>query len=838
MMDDLQIADIKNLSTDELRQHLSKYGLKGLPITATTRGLYEKKLATFITADIKKKLNGDDGASGSRTDVSFSNETIAAPSPRRGRKSLPVPNRPFEEYKRTDKLADNGQSTPKSARKKLEDDSDDNLSTARRSTRRQTINLVPASRRTPSPAKEKPASLATFSSAEEDEDGEDENGTHEQSAVKGLLGKVTKPFLPSSRVAPPRPLSSHSRINPPSMTNVSPMPGLARQPIRRLSSRISTRKSMVSSYSEQISGGSSLANFSDSDIEADTVEPSYQATRLLRHRKVTKLPELRDSAPRLASSLTTQNLDGYQDKPPGFLSSLMPSSLNSSLTKWIPLTILAVIALFFLVIIGLYCHSRLNFAATHPASKKLNEKMDQEFEALSKSVTVVDCGDSLTLGKDELCISSEKLKHALVVLKHIGRFFESRVIRFYCENDETVGIPNYVPKKDVQANVVSQLFPREEEYPIFSDESTDKNKTELDVGRRANIYKAFADALNLLQLNPQFKIQVVKAEHTDQITHLKIDPNNFPIKWPVACKIKLALVEAAWKVAIALVVIGIAFVMYQFANSKKESSKKEEMMFYDLVEKCVELLQSPDEPKSLAVLHVRDSLISAQEKKNPVFVRVWDRVVKFIESNESRIKVETETIDGEPFKTWKWVALSSSDGSSPGANISTMKTGNIEWQGQAFNETKCDALEGTKKRTSPAKTENFKAPTNFLKIRQMFDRETATNAPLSWKRDVRQAILQKCCVDGEDGTHGIIHMSIDERSLSEGLVYLRCKNADAASRCFKQLHGWWCEKRLISVRFLKDYRYYQRFPEAKDAAEPLHFEQAVSNGPIVEDEDV
>jgi membrane protein Man1 len=272
-------------------------------------------------------------------------------------------------------------------------------------------------------------------------------------------------------------------------------------------------------------------------------------------------------------------------------------------------------------------------------------------------------------------------------------------------------------------------------------------------------------------------------------------------------------------VAAALLLASVA--AYYFVDMNKKRATADEATFYELVEKALELIQSPDEPRSMPVLHIRDTLITPQERKNSKLMKIWDRVVNFVESSDSRVKVEIENIEGEPFKTWKWVSSSASDGSSPTSNgNNVLRTGDIEWQGQAFSDINAEVRSGP--RQSPrTSTENFIAPTPFLKVRHMFDAEAALIKPLTWKANVGDAILQKCSVNDDNSSHGIMHMMIDERDMAEGLVYMRCKDIPSASRVFTALHGWWCEKRLVSVRFLKEERYYSRFPEARNVIEPL-----------------
>lgn len=36
---------------------------------------------------------------------------------------------------------------------------------------------------------------------------------------------------------------------------------------------------------------------------------------------------------------------------------------------------------------------------------------------------------------------------------------------------------------------------------------------------------------------------------------------------------------------------------------------------------------------------------------------IWEKAVKFIEANESRIRVESQAIQGEEFLVWKWLPV-------------------------------------------------------------------------------------------------------------------------------------------------------------------------------------
>lgn len=291
----------------------------------------------------------------------------------------------------------------------------------------------------------------------------------------------------------------------------------------------------------------------------------------------------------------------------------------------------------------------------------------------------------------------------------------------------------------------------------------------------------------------------------------------------MASKMRLGAIQAFWYL-ITIVFIGvITYIILYFTNVFKERANREQKMFYDLLEKVLELLQSPDEPGSMPVLHIRDTLISPLEKKDLSQLKAWARVVTYIEDRESRVQVGHEEIEGETFKTWRWVCPNLDSSLNP--SNCTLRTGSIEWQGQAFNE-RDDASDvnengddNSRSSNRKSHSEPFVAPTPFLKVRNMFS--DATFKDRNWKSKIVNAIIEKCSLESKNNTHGIYHIFIDDRNAREGLVYVKCADVAAASLAYKALHGWWCQGRLVSVRFLKEDRYNSRFPEAVTKNTPL-----------------
>lgn len=179
----------------------------------------------------------------------------------------------------------------------------------------------------------------------------------------------------------------------------------------------------------------------------------------------------------------------------------------------------------------------------------------------------------------------------------------------------------------------------------------------------------------------------------------------------------------------------------------------------------------------ISVDHVRDALISPQNREK--MASVWDAAVKFIQRNESRVRMEVQSVDGEDCKVWRWVFAHSSPKRS------------AAWQGLAF-EIQEDWYNNL-----------TIAPSRCLKIRHMFDKKD-TNPNL--RQVITDVILEKCA----DRCY-IVHVDIEPTSYC---VYVKCANMTDAGVLYRSLRGWWYKGRLITVKYLRLERYIQRFPNS------------------------
>jgi membrane protein Man1 len=112
------------------------------------------------------------------------------------------------------------------------------------------------------------------------------------------------------------------------------------------------------------------------------------------------------------------------------------------------------------------------------------------------------------------------------------------------------------------------------------------------------------------------------------------------------------------------------------------------------------------------------------------------------------------------------------------------------------------------------------APTSCLKVRHMFDRQAmaSRNPGMSraantnaWVWQVKEEILQRCSTGN---SAQILHIAVDTES-SEGCVYIKAKNTEEAAKVFNALHGQWYAGNLVTVKYMREERYHDRFPDSR-----------------------
>ncbi|XP_070571559.1 inner nuclear membrane protein Man1-like [Ptychodera flava] len=312
-----------------------------------------------------------------------------------------------------------------------------------------------------------------------------------------------------------------------------------------------------------------------------------------------------------------------------------------------------------------------------------------------------------------------------------------------------------------------------------------------------DVNKVFSTALEQIMNNPDWGIRLYDsdgsaANSTDSVKWLQsIHPHMSMI-----CRIKESFTDVFLKVLSVMAVILIIYGICVYVKYRWKQEENEQREVYEMVEKIIDVLKThhdackrdKDLQPFLAIPHVRDMLLPPADRRK--LQRLWDKAVKFLESSESRVRVESQCISGEDFAVWRWIQVMHDE-----------YPHRKQWQGQAFENLE-----------TAVKTLAY-SPTPCLKIRNMFD-PTLEHGDM-WHVGIQDAILEKCC-----DNDGIVHIAVDKTS-KEGCVYMKCNSPESAGKAFKALHGCWFDGKLVTVKYLRLDRYHQRFPAALNMNTPL-----------------
>nr|XP_045619451.1 uncharacterized protein LOC123771121 isoform X1 [Procambarus clarkii] len=301
----------------------------------------------------------------------------------------------------------------------------------------------------------------------------------------------------------------------------------------------------------------------------------------------------------------------------------------------------------------------------------------------------------------------------------------------------------------------------------------------------------------LVELNSHWGLEAVRGENK---ALLGLSLSSQPTY--ILCHITTAIYSFFYMLMGIITVILTAWLAFYCVRYHKRKAEEEKQQVYELIEQILEVLGGVGIPAGkdyVAVNHVRDSLISPRDRR--VKKRLWEKAVQFIDHYESRVLREIQEVGGEDCEVWRWA---SGVPHSPGNNSLAGDGGAGRppakmWQGPAFDNL------------GPHNVPNV-SPTSCLKIRNMFDCDVEFGD--SWPSRIQDSILEKC-----EGV-SIVHIAVD-RGSREGCVYLKCASLSEAGRAFRALHGWWYDGNLVTVKFLRDERYHQRFPSARHATRRL-----------------
>nr|XP_058967640.1 RNA-binding protein 39-like isoform X3 [Pocillopora verrucosa] len=104
-------------------------------------------------------------------------------------------------------------------------------------------------------------------------------------------------------------------------------------------------------------------------------------------------------------------------------------------------------------------------------------------------------------------------------------------------------------------------------------------------------------------------------------------------------------------------------------------------------------------------------------------------------------------------------------------------------------------------------------PTPCIMLLNMFD-PTKEKDP-DWDADIQDDVLEECTKYGH-----VYHIHVDKTS-TQGVVYVKCSNAEVAASASKALHGRWFAGKQIIARAVPLANYHSMFPQAVSMVKPL-----------------
>ncbi|XP_048408979.1 LEM domain-containing protein 2-like [Stegostoma tigrinum] len=131
------------------------------------------------------------------------------------------------------------------------------------------------------------------------------------------------------------------------------------------------------------------------------------------------------------------------------------------------------------------------------------------------------------------------------------------------------------------------------------------------------------------------------------------------------CRLRHAVYTILHRMLIFILVLSFLWIMLLLLKYQLKKMKDREQAVYEMVNKIIAVVRAhnQDWEKDLELIpyipvpHVRDTLIQPENRKK--MKKIWEKAVEFLEANESRIRTETQIINGEDFLVWRWTQPSS-----------------------------------------------------------------------------------------------------------------------------------------------------------------------------------
>lgn len=422
---------------------------------------------------------------------------------------------------------------------------------------------------------------------------------------------------------------------------------------------------------------------------------------------------------------------------------------------------------------------------------------------LSPSKTLyVPCNNHQEADASYACIEEHSLEASLNLLKIIAPEMQARAVAKRC-GDKVSKISNVMCVKDF--------------WQYFSDNHP-QSRYVTDNSHGLELMKDLHNVEYLVDRNKQWGIQNVDADgepislddvverRAHQSECLAILKPKLPITCTIYTKIHTFCVIFG---TLAVICFGV-FVVRKFYNFVLQIKERRRQQIDHLIREICSILmekaiQDKENP-SIVVNHLRERIIEPSKRSELAWA--WNEAIAYISQHDSRIHTGFENINGEDLKVISWT-----DDTKNLSATGSVQTTPQQTQQRFTNARFPQPLDGrtpvTLKKWMGAafdKSNKIKdPPTNCLKIRQMFDKYEANNPNLT--TIIQDTILHKL----RDKNCKIYDIQLD---LKTCCVYIKCASCADAGIVHAEINGWWLESGLVVVKFLKQDKYHQRFPNA------------------------
>nr|XP_016930409.1 inner nuclear membrane protein Man1 [Drosophila suzukii] len=371
--------------------------------------------------------------------------------------------------------------------------------------------------------------------------------------------------------------------------------------------------------------------------------------------------------------------------------------------------------------------------------------------------TLCNPNDLQLVGETVNCIAKDSLSDALDLSEELFRHLNERARLHHCKD----------------ASLSPAL-----EIGEFVREMVSRPTT-----HRGILHNNLKAAKYLIEENPQWNIQVVdSSKHLGKSLYYELSEPNLPLKCIVWKKVTrfFTVIGSLLLIVAGFLVVYFAVVIYRV--KQKEALLAVDQFSKDIINELI-YLSSQSESAEVIISQLQEKFVPAKNRSK--HLSSWYKALKQLEKNDSRVLFGMVNRDGKAMRTIAW-----------NRNLDKKDVGLVKkWQSPAFDNSN--------KIANP--------PTPCLKIRHMFDSSEVDQANL--KQSIVDSIIEKV-----GSRCKICDVQLDIQSCC---VYIRCASEEDAGMIHNEINGWWFDKRLISIKFLRLERYLSRFP--KPSADPLFF---------------